>query len=175
MYVNPDVGSRIINKNIFSTKSGSESELRTLRNLRWDSEYTVNDGRPVDQYTVRGQYTGFIGVLDKEIAPNTLYTIYTDAYIGDNDSKKRTQIEIRANDSTPFYKISQKIELPISGSYETRLFGGDCFTCTSTIKMCHNFLDHSTPLNDKIVKPDISSDVNMDYNKWEIKDLNLSD
>jgi hypothetical protein len=175
VYINPDVGSRIVNKNIFSTKSGSESELKTLRNLRWDAEHTVNDGRPVDEYTVRGKYTGYIGVLDKEIEPNMLYTIYTDGYIGENDSKRRTQIEIRANDTNPFYKVSQKLQLPLNSSFETKVFGGDCFTCTSSIKMCYNFLDFSTPLNDKIVKPDINSDVKMDYNKWEVKDLNLSD
>ena len=167
-YIAPETASRILEGRVFSSKAGSESELVTLKNLRWDSEKTLKDNsRPVDEYTVRGNYTGYLGIVSGEIEPNVVYNIYSSSYIGTDITKRRLQVQSRAQDSTPFTAVSQRVSLDDLGNNpEQYIFGGDCFSCTTSIKMCSNFLDYNTPLNDKIVSYDIGTNSNgeNDYN-----------
>lgn len=178
-YIAPETASRVLEGRVFSSKAGSEAELVTLKNLRWDSDKTLSGGnRPVDEYTVRGNYTGYLGVVSGEISNNIIYNIYSSSYIGTDITKRRLQIKLRSQDSTPFTAVSQRVSLDdLINNSEQYIFGGDCFTCTTSIKMCSNFLDYNTPLNDKIVKYNIgtNSDGKNDYNSWEVNDRNLSD
>lgn len=180
-YIAPQTASKVLEGKYFSSKSGSESELVTLRNLGWDEK--TSGSRPVNDFTVRGNYAGYIGVLsDLEIKPNTVYTICTQSYIGTDSGKRKTQIKLRAQDNSSFTSISQRISIKDvnkNGNVETDVFGGDCFTCTTSVKMCYNFLDYNTPLNDKIVKSDLKTiskeKVSWDYNDWKVGELNISD
>lgn len=89
-----------------------------------------------------------------------MYNIYTSSYIGNNVSKRKIQVELRSHDKSAFTAISQRMEIPMLDNGEEHTFdtiyGGDCFTCTTSIKMCYNFLDYNTPLNDKIVKINVA-------------------
>lgn len=166
-YIAPETASRVLEGRVFSSKAGSETELVTLKNLRWGSEKTWKENRPVDEYTVRGNYTGYLGVVSGEIGNNIIYNVYSPSYIGTDITKRRLQIKLRAQDSTPFTAVSQRVSLDdLGNNSEQHVFGGDCFTCTTSIKMCSNFLDYNTPLNDKIVKYDIGTNSNgeNDYN-----------
>ena len=177
-YVSPGVPSRVLEGRVFSSKAGSSSDVRTIKNLRWDANNMLSDGtRKVDDWTVRGNYTGYVGVVSGKIKENTLYTIYTPSYIGTNITTRKLQIESRAQDSTPFTSISQRVSLKAIKDTDYTVFGGDCFTCTTSVKMCSNFLDHNTPLNDKIVKYNIGNDEKNwnDYDSWNDSDKNVSD
>lgn len=158
-YIGPNTPSRVLEESYFSSKSGSESELSTLRNLRWSETKTLEDSkRPIDEYTIRGNYTGYIGVIDGTLEPNTAYTIYNECYIGNNNSRRKIQVELRAQDQSPFLAISQRFGIDTENSVLKTVYRGDCFTCTTSIKMCHNFLDYNTPLNDKIIKANIETE-----------------
>ena len=168
-YIAPETASRVLEGRVFSSKAGSESELVTLKNLRWDAEKTLpeTNDRPVDEYTVRGKYTGYLGVVSGELEPNVIYNIYSSSYIGTDITKRRLQVQSRAQDTTPFTAVSQRVSLDdLKNNTEQYIFGGDCFSCTTSIKMCSNFLDYNTPLNDKIVKSNIGTNSNgkNDYN-----------
>lgn len=157
-YIAPETPSRVLESRYFSSKSGSESELKTLRNLRWGVNKKYEDKRPIDDYTIRGNYAGYLGVVEDSIEPNTIYTIYNASYIGDSPNKRKTQIEVRALDSSPFTAVSQRMPLDFKDektAAKEDVYGGDCFSCTTSIKMCYNFLDYGTPLNDKVVKQNI--------------------
>lgn len=157
-YIAPETPSRVLENRYFSSKSGSESELKTLRNLRWGVNKKHDGKRPIDDYTIRGNYAGYLGVVEDDVDPNTIYTIYNASYIGDSPNKRKTQVEVRALDSSPFTAISQRTPLNFKEeriAVKEDVYGGDCFSCTTSIKMCYNFLDYSTPLNDKVVKQNI--------------------
>jgi hypothetical protein len=162
-YIAPETASRVLEGRVFSSKAGSESELVTLKNLRWDSEETWKDKRPIDEYTVRGNYTGYLGVVSGELESNVIYNIYSSSYIGTDITKRRLQVQSRAQDTTPFTAVSQRVSLDDLGNDSAQyIFGGDCFSCTTSIKMCSNFLDYNTPLNDKIVKHSIKTENDKD-------------
>ena len=94
-----------------------------------------------------------MGVIPKEgddaVAPNTVYNIYTSEYCK-NDIDISNAIRTRSFNKEEYFAISERFGL--GKELGVKCGRGDCFTCTSSSKFQYNFLDSSTPLNERIVK-----------------------
>lgn len=150
----------------FSTKAGSSVDVKTLRNLRWDA---ASDGKRMDQYTVRGNYVPFIGVCGESLEPNVMYNVYT-LELPERQEDLVRIIEKRGLDKSEFTLIGKYNTLD---TQITELYGGDCFTNTTSLKIQSNFLDHNTPLNNLIVKPKVTLKNYSEVEDWN--DFNTSD
>lgn len=80
VYIPEDTSARVYDGSIFSTKAGAAEYLHAVRNLNWNE---MADKKPIDQFTVRGNYTPFIGVLPEfkseatfELDERGVYNIY---------------------------------------------------------------------------------------------------
>lgn len=115
---------------------------------------------------------------------------------GYSDTKIPEYFKIRANDSSAFYAISDRIDINdlsnyyakfnniIAGSNTTNitdlnckftLFRGDCYICQFTERIFRNFNSPSAPYNDIIVDPTCwrKNYKILESHKW--KDINLGD
>lgn len=192
IYVPEETSTRIYNSYVFSTKSGSAEDLHSLRNLEWDHTSTQ---KKVDNYIVRGNYAPFIGVVSPinensnafevdnlELDYSSVYNIYLNYC--ESIQEWQNAVTIRANDKSEFTAISDRFSINTETNHTHIIYHGDCFTGETSIKFQWNFLDHKTPLNATIVKPEFNWPlINEDaedyykYNysniKWE--ELNISD
>lgn len=156
VFIPQDSPYRAYKNRIFSTKSGSVMDLKSMRSVspvgEDDFSFKVNSG------CVRGNYTPFIGVLGcdnsdvDEVEPNTVYNIYSDEY-GNSSEAFKNAITLRAYNQSEFTTICDPRMLKVSKiNPNVKCARGDCFTCTSQHKFSYNFLDPSTPLNETMVK-----------------------
>lgn len=184
VYIPEDTSARVYDKSIFSTKAGAAEYLHAVRNLDWNE---TADKKPIDQFTVRGNYTPFIGVLsefksedDFELDERSVYNIYLNYCESEQDWQNA--ITIRANDKSEYTAISDRF-ITNTNTTEHTVFRGDCFTGTIATKFQWNFLDYNTPLNNTIVTREIefksdTSDKSEGYNYYsniEWENLNVSD
>lgn len=185
IYVPKDTSTRIYNASIFSTKAGASEDLKSSRNINWNTT-SQSDKQKIDENTVRGNYSDFIGVIldnDGELEYSSIYNIYTTYCESMEDWQ--TEITIRANDKSEYTAISNRYNIYSKEDISPKtLYRGDCFTGEVATKFQWNFLDHNTPLNNIIVKPTFSwTDKNLTIDgenngiysniKWE--ELNISD
>lgn len=178
IYVPEETSSRMFNSNVFSTKAGSAEDLKSTKNLSWDS--SDSSGKQyLNSCSVRGNYTPFIGV----IIPNTSkdskkleldYSSVYNIYLNYCESIKDWQDAIitRSNDKSEYTAISDRFSIMDNGAHI--IYRGDCFTGEVATKFQWNFLDYNTPLNNTIVKPTFNIDSNQ-YSDINWENLNVSD
>lgn len=125
---------------------------------------------------VRGIYSPYLGISMEDDEYNTYfedaYKSSSDKYIGvgeivniyipgfdkdinnnnksNNNTKLLEQYMIRMNDSSQFYTISDRYELPEKKTIN-ECYRGDCFYTIFTQRLNRNFQDPSVPTNDIIV------------------------
>lgn len=145
-YIPAETSSMIINNLTFSSKAGSSEDIQSLRSVSWSETDT---DKLCDENVVRGNFTGYVAVLDDEIEPLSIYNIYSTEYSEDDYS---TIITARAQNEEPFTAITNRVSIDTK---EINAYRGDCFTGVTSTKMCYNFLDSNTPLNTNIVKPNL--------------------
>ena len=166
IYIPEETPSMIVNDFVFSSKAGSSEDIKSLRSTDWKEQDT---NKKCNENIVRGNYTGYIGVLDRDISPYSVYNIYTNDY---SETDFTNIIINRAQNEAPFTAITNRVSLD---TQELNAYRGDCFTGVTSTKMCYNFLDSNTPLNNNIIHPDINNVWGKDYTQTDFSDLNLSD
>ena len=140
IFVNSDVPAKIINDLGFSTRAGSEEDIKS---------FGFFGGKNYDKSSnklVRGIYCPFIGT-NKNLDDNSIYNIRIKGY---NTSYLKEYFKVRGNDLSPFYAISDRYavdEIPDS----LDVYRGDCYTNTVTFRINRNFVDSSVPINDIII------------------------
>ena len=105
----------------------------------------------------RGLFTPYIGGICDDDNSEKDPPQKNDDYINslcniriDHDDSYRNDVIVRANDSSPFYAVTNKVPI----DEELEVYRGDCFTNTVTMRMHRNFVDQTAPIADVIVKPD---------------------
>lgn len=152
LYIEEEIPQKIHQDNGFSTKAGMQEDLK------YSSYFSVEDATDADAKLVRGIFTPFIGTNVK-LLDNSLYNIRVKNY---SESYLREYINIRMNDTSEFYAISDRydiyndddVTIESNGNYVLPIcFRGDCFSATVTVRMQRNFTSTSVPINDTIVNP----------------------
>lgn len=105
---------------------------------------------------VRGVWSFFVGVDNYEGGYGDMVNIYIPGY---GTSLYDDYIDIRKNDQSEYYAISDRIELQADELNELNpinkidCYRGDCYISQFTYRLNRNFIDPETPLNDDIVNP----------------------
>ena len=155
----------------------------------WDSEAKnkTNWQNNHDFNLVRGIYSPYLGINSEEVefqVPHNLSTDTTNIQnqcltfnIYYNNSDSVNPIEIRTQDKSAYYTVSDKFTI---SETPDNLYRGDCYLCTFTHRLNRNFNDPSAPANDHILDsetwrknyfPDVNAN-NPEPEKYGIERLN---
>ena len=163
-----------VNKNKWSAIAGAAEEAYRFSYAGAENKSTSANN------LVRGIYGPYLGITPKQIInANNIITIKISGY---DEGKLRQYMEIRCNDESPFYAISDRIKLSsISSNQIATLFRGDCYICQFTHRINRNFQDPEAPNNDKIIKADTwkenydieNLEKNADINRGDVNAVEL--
>ena len=136
-----------INKNKWSAVAGSAEEA-----YRYSYAGMENKSSSANNL-IRGIYGPYLGISPKElIESNYIISIKIPGY---DEGKIKQYFEVRANDESPFYSISNRININEFVRRQVKqetVYRGDCYICQFTHRINRNFQDLEAPNNDKIVK-----------------------
>ena len=139
-----------------------------------------NTRNNLDFNLIRGYYTPYLGMVCQEKSSRDKdsywdnekgrgygrnFTIYDSSY----ENSFKTNADIRIQDSSPYYAISERITFDLlhdtnyakdihsikrsNNNIEYDLYRGDCFLYTFTHRLNRNFNDPVAPTNDHIINP----------------------
>lgn len=150
----------------YSTRCGSAEDVSKFS---FFSERNLTERYP---NLLRGVYTAFLGT-NVGLVDNEIYNIKVSGYSAAND---REYIELRGKDQSPFFAASDRFELTVPSQNDPyapkiKVYRGDCFTNTVTIRLNRNFVDPETPTNSEIIDENTWYDNFKGYNKTDNKDL----
>lgn len=121
------------------------------------NKLTGNKKEPFIQHVniVRGVYGSYCGLSEYEGDYADKFNVYIQGY---NIKNLPYYFDIRANDTSEYYAISNRYEfdpkLYLPNDYSLICYRGDCFICEFTHRINRNFIDPETTLSDDIVNPD---------------------
>lgn len=151
----------VVGDTTFRARAGQAEEAYKFRYVGAENKTTEANN------LVRGIYSAYLGVVG-DLDPNYYYDIYVPGYV-DNVNQL---FQIRYEDDSPFYAVSNRIaiedikynytlysnneEVELKG-YTNVFYRGDCYICNFTHRLNRNFQDPEAPTNDDIV----------DINTWK--------
>jgi len=141
IYISSDVPAKVINDLCFSTRVGSEGDVKQF-GFFGERNYESN----ANNY-IRGIYCPFVGT-NSILEDNSIYNIRQKGY---SESYLKEYFKIRGADLTSFYAISDRFELEDLKDNHLNVYRGDCYTNTVTFRLNRNFVDSDVPINDIIV------------------------
>lgn len=137
-YIPEDTAQKYIKGYIYSTKCGSAEDVSQFGFIG-EKDWSRNAHN-----LIRGQWCAYLGV-NGNLTPNTIYEIKIPGY---ENGKLKSYFEIRKNDNSPFYAISNRYELKTNN---IDVYRGDCYSATVTIRLNRNFSDPEFPITDTII------------------------
>ena len=146
VFINSDVPYKHVNEYGFSTRAGVAESVKEFRFFDKGPDDYIQDEERKSNLKVRGVYAPMIGVCG-DIDDNAIYNIKIQNY---SSNYLKDYIEIRANDNSAFYAISDRYGLDEVES-NINLYRGDCFTNTVSIRLNRNFTDPDWPISDTII------------------------
>ena len=141
IFVNSDVPAKVVNDLCFSTRAGSEEDIKQF------GFFGKRDYKKESYNYIRGIYCPFLGT-DSILRDNTIYTIKQKGY---SVSYLKEYFKVRGHDQAPFYAISDRFSLEDLENKTLDVYRGDCYTNTVTFRLNRNFIDSSVPINDIII------------------------
>lgn len=172
--------------NLYSSRAGNAEMVNEFKYVGQETEIDYSKklnifdkikGKKLTYHynIVRGAYGPYIGITGYGGDANKLINIYIPGYsVGAMDN----YFQMRYEDASPFFAISDRISLKDFNKESIDLFRGDCYICNFTHRINRNFQDPSAPNADTIVdekcwkenyKPKKAVE---DLNKINIGDLN---
>lgn len=172
--------------NLYSSRAGNAEMVNDFKyvgtefTIDYDKKQSVlntlkGEKKAYQNNIVRGAFGPYIGITGYQGNANKLINIYIPGYsLGDMDN----YFQIRYEDSSPYFAISDRISLKSFNDSHVQVYRGDCFICNFTHRLNRNFQDTAAPNADIIVdencwkdnyKPTKSPE---DMNKINIGDLN---
>ena len=163
-----------INSKLFSSRAGEAEEAFHFEHIGFENKTNKADN------LLRGSFGPYLGIVHTE-------SKITDRLIdikipGLNQLSWNDLTSIRINDASPFYAISDRIDLnyTIEWFSESKgiqtlrkpLYRGDCYICQFTHRINRNFQDPSAPSNDKIVDDQCWAN-NFEYSDGVLKKENF--
>lgn len=147
-----------IGDNMFSARAGEAEEAFRYEYIGQENKATDSDN------LIRGSFGPYLGITGTS-GSGYLVDIKIPDY---SVSQMSDYFSIRYNDKSPYYAISDRVDLDNidyfiqdSNSEEITfktMYRGDCYICQFTHRFNRNFQDPSTPTNDDIVDPNCWKD-----------------
>lgn len=175
---------KMIGEKCYKARAGYPEEAYKYAFVREEFEDSQNKRDNSD--IIRGNFGSFVGVSDYKGHACDQVNIMIPGY---QDNKLFDYVKLRAQDTSAFYAISDRIDIKASRSDYSLLqentnqvndfsgvyYRGDCYICQYTHRIVRNFNDPSAPYNDVIVDPNSWKD-NYDPDKPEnYANINLGD
>ena len=175
---------KMIGEKCYKARAGYPEEAYKYAFVREEFEDSQNKRDNSD--IIRGNFGSFVGVSDYKGHACDQVNIMIPGY---QDNKLFEYVKLRAQDTSAFYAISDRIDINASRSDYSLLqqntnqvndfsgvyYRGDCYICQYTHRIVRNFNDPSAPYNDVIVDPNSWKD-NYDPDKPEnYANINLGD
>ena len=155
-----------------------------------EEDKETQDNKQINSDIIRGSFGPYLGMSDFPNLPCATIDILIPGY---SESNAKEYINIRMNDHSEFFAISDRYSIqdsdnhlivPLSNIIQTadrkcgyywNLYRGDCYICQFSHRINRNFNDPSAPYNDQIVDKNTWKD-NYDLNKLEKQEnINLGD
>lgn len=146
LFINEDVPYKYVNGYEFSTRVGNAESVKDFGYFGL-TQSEIRSEEKADKPSwqlIRGIYAPIIGVCGN-LESNCLYTLRIPNY---SELYTKEYFQIRANDNSPFYTISDRFECD---SEQHDIYRGDCYTNTVTLRLNRNFTDPDAPIQDTIV------------------------
>lgn len=147
-----------IGDNMFSARAGEAEEAFRYEYIGQENKATDSDN------LIRGSFGPYLGITGTS-GSGYLVDIKIPDY---SVSQMSDYFSIRYNDKSPYYAISDRVDLDNidyfiqdSNSEEVTfktMYRGDCYICQFTHRFNRNFQDPSSPTNDDIVDPNCWKD-----------------
>ena len=147
-----------IGDNMFSARAGEAEEAFRYEYIGQENKATDSDN------LIRGSFGPYLGITGTS-GSGYLVDIKIPDY---SVSQMSDYFSIRYNDKSPYYAISDRVDLDNidyfiqdSNSEEVTfktMYRGDCYICQFTHRFNRNFQDPSAPTNDDIVDPNCWKD-----------------
>lgn len=129
------------NKNtLYAARAGEAEEAARTSQAKFK-----NNG-PDNIHVFRGSYGPYLGIEPAEDILPDIYNVYTPGY---DESLMKEYFQIRYQDSSAFYAISDRIRT--EDAETITCYRGDCFIGNFTHRMVRNFQDPTSPTNDDIL------------------------
>ena len=181
---------------IYRSRAGYKEEAWKFETvgLKFDDELDESDVLQIaskekikNTDIIRGEFGPYLAVDTEGLRPAEIVNIYTPGF---EKLTLDSLFEIRQNDSSPFYAISDRMSIadieiqnkPILitdsiDEYNFTCYRGDCYICQFTHRLNRNFNDPSAPYNDEIVdvntwKNNYTPDNVVNYSKINLGDVN---
>lgn len=117
----------------------------------WNYKYIAYENKITEANNlIRGIWGPFLGISDQ----GDSLLQYDVKIPGYSSSKIPEYYKIRYNDNSPYYAISDRIDINninLNDNKLINLFRGDCYICQFTHRINRNFQDPTTPNNDMLV------------------------
>ena len=172
----------------FRSRAGEAEE--SFRYEQVGEKQSVNDDIRINSDIIRGSFGPYLGITNFPNSPCTTVDIMIPGY---SESNVKEYIDIRMNDNSTFYAISDRYDIqdsdqhlinPLSNivsnidrscGYFWNLYRGDCYICQFTHRLNRNFNDPSAPYNDQIVDSNTWKDNFDPDNTEKYEQINLGD
>jgi hypothetical protein len=142
---------KVIDDKKFSTIAGIAEEAYRFK------QFGVEDKKTDTSNVVRGLFTPFYG-SETVLPSHKIINIHIPGY---NYSLMEEYFKIRFNSLSTFYAIGNRYDLNKLELYDNikedddnvnfSEYRGDCYINNVTVRMCRNFIDPETPINDDII------------------------
>ena len=177
---------KMIGENKYRARAGYAEEAYKYESVGKSYENNIDIKENSD--IIRGNFGSYVGVTGYNGHAGDQVNIMIPGY---QDNKLFEYVQLRAQDTSSFYAISDRIdinELNKSNSilnenvtntdpFNQTYFRGDCYICQYTHRIIRNFNDPSAPYNDKIIdsnswKENYNPDTPEDYANINLGDVN---
>ena len=168
-YESPEDDVEITNENEDIESSVEDNKKDVISNYVEE----INSNKMYNSDIVRGAYGPYVGMTGFEGNPGETVQIMIPGY---SESNMKDYIEIRMHDSSPYYAISERIDIKnitknqinsnkfvlnsqvaketgVDKNYSFIVHRGDCYICQFTQRIFRNFNDPTAPYNDVIIDP----------------------
>ena len=99
---------------------------------------------------VRGVFGAYVGLGKNDMKFGDIFNIRKEEYLPNDSEYIKKIISLRSYDQSPYYTISDKIQITEDISKKV-FYRGDCYICPFTHRIIRNHIDPELPTNDKIV------------------------
>jgi len=139
-YDTPFTDKVILNEEVPNTEGSTDKKW--YEGLGLDDEARKGLGHTDYTFHIRGIFSPYLGVVTTNAEDFDSYTIIN-IRIEDIDTDN---LEIRKQDFSEFYPISDRIDFSEESSKTFKCFRGDCYIGNFTHRMLRNFIDPEFPI-----------------------------
>lgn len=149
IYITPFTDKVIINQEVPNVEESNDKKWYEAHGLTKDERKGL--GNTDYMYHTRGIFSPYLGIATdnfEDFANYTLINIRTN-----KEANYKQLLDIRIQDYSEFYPISERIDFDNDDKSEFKCFRGDCYIGNFTHRMLRNFIDPEFPIQDEITQP----------------------